>query len=264
MASGVQLAHSDMRALYLMLGECCELGREPQAWFRRFHERFSQLAGISRSVFFDGHIDAAHGRRGPDANDRVSLFGWPPADIIGIVQDFFDNNGITQDPAMQAWGQLAGRKATMARTQLADSHEWYNSPAYCDYYRALGIDQFIVSINPLGGGAVSMIWLWRNSGDAPFQERAVNLLYHAHAEMIRLAGEGRLTLPLQCEPSNLTLRQQHTLWLLGEGLTEKEVAAEMRLSVYTVHDHIKALHRTLGVGNRGELVAFAHSRMRGT
>src|SRR5262249_31224622 len=62
------------------------------------------------------------------------------------------------------------------------------------------------------------------------------------------------------EPSPLTTlpqRLREVLGLLSRGLSEKQVAADLDLSVHTVHDHVKALHRRLGVHSRGELLSLA-------
>jgi DNA-binding NarL/FixJ family response regulator len=42
---------------------------------------------------------------------------------------------------------------------------------------------------------------------------------------------------------------------LSRGRSEKEVAAALRLSPHTVHDHVKALYRHFGVHSRSELLA---------
>lgn len=50
-------------------------------------------------------------------------------------------------------------------------------------------------------------------------------------------------------------RLRETLAGLVEGLSEKELAAHMKLSQHTVHDYVKALYRRLGVQSRAELIA---------
>ena len=55
----------------------------------------------------------------------------------------------------------------------------------------------------------------------------------------------------------LTPREEAVLWHLVAGKKVPEIAAELHRSVYTVHDHVKSLHRKLGANNRGQLVARA-------
>jgi PAS domain S-box-containing protein len=53
----------------------------------------------------------------------------------------------------------------------------------------------------------------------------------------------------------LTPRQREVLDLLMTGLGEKDVAEKLFLSRHTVHNHVKAIYRALGVSSRAELFA---------
>lgn len=55
----------------------------------------------------------------------------------------------------------------------------------------------------------------------------------------------------------LTPREEAILWKLVAGKKVPQIASELHRSVYTVHDHVKSLHRKLGATNRGQLVARA-------
>jgi DNA-binding CsgD family transcriptional regulator len=55
----------------------------------------------------------------------------------------------------------------------------------------------------------------------------------------------------------LTPREEMVLWHLLSGKKVPEIAKALDRSVYTVHDHVKSLHRKLGANNRGQLVARA-------
>lgn len=54
-------------------------------------------------------------------------------------------------------------------------------------------------------------------------------------------------------------RLRQVAQLLAIGLSEKQVALRLRLSIHTVHDYVKQLHRKLGVSSRGELLALLYS-----
>ena len=58
-------------------------------------------------------------------------------------------------------------------------------------------------------------------------------------------------------PEPLTEREQTVLRFLSSGLSEREIARELYLSFNTVHTHVKALYRKLGVSSRAEAVARA-------
>jgi DNA-binding CsgD family transcriptional regulator len=57
--------------------------------------------------------------------------------------------------------------------------------------------------------------------------------------------------------ASLTPREQAVLWRLVAGMKVPQIAEELDRSMYTVHDHVKALHRKLNAKSRGELVAKA-------
>lgn len=59
--------------------------------------------------------------------------------------------------------------------------------------------------------------------------------------------------------SHLTPAQRRVYDLFLEGLTEKEVAVRLGLSIHTVHGHAKELYRSLSVSTRGELIAQSKS-----
>jgi len=52
--------------------------------------------------------------------------------------------------------------------------------------------------------------------------------------------------------NRLTLRQQNLMRLVASGLTNKEIAAELRLSEFTVKRHMSRILKRLGAHNRGE------------
>ncbi|MDY7107057.1 MAG: PAS domain-containing protein [Planctomycetota bacterium] len=64
-------------------------------------------------------------------------------------------------------------------------------------------------------------------------------------------------MPAQPPPAavKLTRRQQEVLDCLLGGLSNKEIARMLHISVHTVHNHVKAVHRAFGVSGRGELLA---------
>jgi DNA-binding CsgD family transcriptional regulator len=61
------------------------------------------------------------------------------------------------------------------------------------------------------------------------------------------------------ESYGLTHRETDIVRLLARGLSLKEIATELILSIHTVRDHTKAIYDKAGVNSRGELVATLFS-----
>lgn len=57
----------------------------------------------------------------------------------------------------------------------------------------------------------------------------------------------------------LTDRETEIVLLLASGLSPKEIAADLVLSVHTARDHVKMIYDKAGVTSRGELVAAVFS-----
>jgi DNA-binding NarL/FixJ family response regulator len=55
----------------------------------------------------------------------------------------------------------------------------------------------------------------------------------------------------------LTRREREILTLLGEGLSNKSIAAQLYLSVRTVEGHIANLYSKLGIHSRTEAILIA-------
>ncbi len=70
-------------------------------------------------------------------------------------------------------------------------------------------------------------------------------------------GVGRLRGNSRAE---LTPRQHEVLWLLAEGLSTDEIAAELSLATETVRNHVRGLLRALGVHSRLQAVAAGRRR----
>ena len=60
-------------------------------------------------------------------------------------------------------------------------------------------------------------------------------------------------------PADLSLREKEVLRLVGLGLTNREIARVMHLSVRTVETHRASVQRKLGTTRRADLVSFAAS-----
>lgn len=58
----------------------------------------------------------------------------------------------------------------------------------------------------------------------------------------------------------MTFREVEVLRLIGEGLTNQEIADELTLSLYTVKSHVRSILEKMGAKNRWEAAAIAKER----
>jgi DNA-binding CsgD family transcriptional regulator len=87
-----------------------------------------------------------------------------------------------------------------------------------------------------------------------------SLLRRTGARVPRPLRDAR-ALPARLREAGVTAREAEVLALVGEGLSNAEIAARLVLSERTVEHHIGWLRRKLGVESRSQMVAYvARSR----
>lgn len=59
--------------------------------------------------------------------------------------------------------------------------------------------------------------------------------------------------------TELSPRLLQIMQCLAAGCSEKEIALSLKLSVHTVHEYVKQIHRRFDVHSRGELLAWWYS-----
>jgi DNA-binding CsgD family transcriptional regulator len=106
-----------------------------------------------------------------------------------------------------------------------------------------------------------VIAVYRAWGDPPFTEEDRDLVHRYHQAIRRsLRTPDEVLFRLAAE--QLSPRARTVLDHLLAGSTEKEAAKDLYLSVHTVHQYVKDIHRTFEVSSRGELVSRWHRRAR--
>ncbi len=113
----------------------------------------------------------------------------------------------------------------------------------------------IYSVLPTPGGSASVIALHQSRpAQLRWGNRELNLVDLLHPEL-RWLTQPIPTRPSQPREADLSPRQRQTLSLLLRGMSEKQIAGELQLSVHTVHVYVKSIYRNFQVSTRSELLA---------
>ena len=186
--------------------------------------------------------------------------------------------------ALAAAGRADEARAVLRQAEaLPDLARWYPRPVMVAAGRALldgdadGVDAAIaaapgpmpfsvatmriISALVLGGGA-RIRWLreavdiYEASGATAYRERARRLLRDAGGPVPRRR-TAAAAVPAELAASGVTAREAEVLRLLGEGLSNADIAAKLYLSVRTVETHVSSLLAKLQARSRGQLTAIS-------
>jgi len=257
-----RLRADDVAAAYRLLGECLELGADARVWQRHMLSELCRLVG-----FWVGVAGEVRPTRDGLASDLPTMLdvGWDDSERRRVAA-FLSSGEYPPDEycrriARAYVGGQAG-ELTRSRQQLIDDTDWFRS-ATCYAHRRMGTGDMVMSLTRTPGRNPALgVGFNRAVGDRPIRRREAGVI----ELFCRLArpylGRG---LALCGEPgiAELSPRRRQVLAGLLDGLAEKQIAAQLDLSVPTVHEHVTALYRHFGVASRGELLALFLRRRNG-
>ena len=252
----------DVSRVLRLVREVCDLWDDPEAWREHLLHGACSLLNAKVGMMLTEHEGKMYhfGRLAV-----TSVVGVPPhlrtlveptisqmqdRDYQDVSENFVP--GVTklyEDFLRQGW-------VTTPRSQMADEATYHAAPYYQNFRKPLDCDDYVVSIRmvdvPLRPEGITID---RAHGDHAFGPREVAVLKLLHDEVgpligVRLATEGHL-----CR-DGLSKRLRETLSLLLKGLSEKQVAGKLDLSIKTVHDYVGMLYKHFQVSSRGELLAY--------
>lgn len=246
----------DLRVIYRLVGECRELGDDPAVWRRHLIARLASLTGAEFGVAGDlGVCDGS-----PRRDLGIADWGWSN----GFNRDgwlemlrVFQHNPL-YNPLMNAYIDRMRPEGgvCLGRTEMIPDHDWYRSDYFRSLHRVIGVDATLVCFRAVPGTAdeFSEIYLARRMGERDFSARDRAMVLEAHVEIAPLVGRSlaRFSDP---RPSALAPRVRQVLKCLLEGDSDKQVAARLGISRYTVNQYVKVIFQHFGVESRPELLA---------
>ncbi len=255
MSKSQRLRHSDLKAIYRLIGDCLDLGADPLAWRRRLLEGMRRLAG-GRVAYIVGLVGFP--RPGVRAAEMVhlGLEGPRQSDLFAEHFAFMARGG--EDSMLTAFAALPhDRLQSRSHDQMVDVGQWRRSESYQRYHREMDMEPGVLSMFPLRVGGVRYhhtLSVRRCVGERSFSRRDVRVLDCLHHELAPQIGR-RLAAANEPSASTLPPRLQQTLQGLLDGLSEKQIAERLGISPATLHEYVTKLYRRFGVRGRNELMA---------
>jgi DNA-binding CsgD family transcriptional regulator len=257
MSNSASLRLQDCRAIYRLAGECRELGDDRNAWRQHF---LAQLGGlVGADLGFCPEMGGFPNGRPTDLGVAVWGFedGFNQA-VTAELQDVVERDPTTYGAVLAYFRRLARDDGVcLSRREIIADREWYRSTSYQVVHSPLGVDHVLWCFRSIPGGAgdeFSGVILERAIGRRDFSGRDRLVVREAHAAVAPLVG-GPLARFADPSPRDLAPRVQDVLACLLEGDGDKQVAARLRLSAYTVNQYTKVIFRHFGVQGRSELLA---------
>src|SRR5262249_29038330 len=144
----------------------------------------------------------------------------------------------------------------LPRADLVRDREWYTSFCYQTCLRTLGADASIFCMRPIPGALddYNVLYLLRPVGERDFKGRQRAIAAEARGLAAPLLG-GPLAGLHEPAPTELPARLRQVLRCLLEGDSDKQIAARLGISWYTVNQYTKIIYRRFGVSARSELLA---------
>ncbi len=143
---------------------------------------------------------------------------------------------------------------TMLRTDLYDAQLWKATKMHANL-GAGGCDEWVHCVRYSGSETWSSLWMIRRIGEPPFLPADQQLLDLAMGSIPWLEATLDNSLPVESSVA-LTARQRIVLMMQLDGLSRKEIADRLQITVDTVGDHTKKIHEHFDVTSAGELAAL--------
>jgi hypothetical protein len=257
MATSQRLRLRDLRRLYQLLGECCELGTDPVAWQQHVVEQLPVLFGGQVGQYGEYRVIAPPFRE-PFWLEVLSMTdgGWATPSDRKVLEDHLAT-GRPEDGPHITPDLLDRRLRTLTWSEIQGRCAWLGSEFFKLYVRGGHLDDGLFAHHRIAPGHFRWMFTIRALGDRPFDQRERRLMAHFNRELALLWGT-RLAGSDQPSVAELPRRLRHVLVCLLEGDSEKQAARKLGISSHTVHDYVKQLHARFGARSRGELLSRCH------
>lgn len=253
---------NDVSRMLRLVREVCDRWDDPQAWREHLLNGACSLLDAKVGMMLTEHEGTRYQFGRLTVTSVVGVAPHMKMLVQPVVSEMQDREhqdvsdhfvpGIIRlhaDFLRQGW-------VTMPRCEMTDETAYHAAPYYLKSRKPLGCDDYIVSIRMVDvPRRPEGITIDRAHGERAFGAREVAILKLLHDEIGPLVGVRLATEEHLCR-DGLSKRLRETLSLLLHGLSEKQVAGKLDLSVKTVHEYVGMLYKHFQVSSRGELMAY--------
>jgi DNA-binding CsgD family transcriptional regulator len=247
---------TDIRSAYLLAGECRELGDEPKLWREHYARGLSRLIGCDLALVVE-----TRDCLGPKPVDLgVAEWGWENGySRTGWAAALAEFERNPQYPiGLGSYiRRLAGEDGVVhTRLDLVPDREWQPSFENQFVHRSCGFGEFVWCFRSIPGqpGVFSGVMAAKPPRKPDFNPRERAALAEAQRAVALLVG-GPLSRFSEPSPLGLPPRVRQVLKCFLEGDSDKQAAARLGISRFTVNEYAKQIHRHFGVSSRAELLA---------
>lgn len=257
MADSTCISLDDVRAITRIIGECRELGDDPYVWRQHFLSSLGHLVGAE--LMLGGEVGGAIAGdvRVPGGTAWGFEHGFKLEGYLALGEIFAEGPMKSEMFSTLINNVVAKPETgtTFARQQVLSDHEWDRSFDKRRICASLGNEDCLHSLHPTEkADYFDSITVGRAPGRRKFGEREVALVQLVHSEVARMVG-GALAEFHEPAPSQLPPRVRQVLHCLLEGDGDKQIAARLELSIYTVNQYTKTIFVHFHVNSRQELLA---------
>lgn len=250
------LRSRDLRAIFELAHDARDLGDDTGVWRRHWFAGIARLIGADIAVGGElaGLMDEAPRTLG--SVDWGWEHGFDRAGWLRALELMRDDPAYS--PMMIEYGRrLRGREAlALSRTDMVADRDWYSSVECDQVFRTMGTDHHVWACATLPGCNIETdggVYA-RATGRRDFSGRDKAVIAAAQATIVRWVG-GPLARFDEPSPAALPPRVRAVLRCVLEGDSDKQIAARLKISKYTVNQYTRVIYTHFGVVSRAELLA---------
>lgn len=254
---------NETQRLTRLVCECIELGTDPLLWRRHLAHGLTQLIPETVALVYEMQPPTASRESGENGhatdagaglNPTLIDYGWTDEGAREAFHAYLASGDAAENPLL---GVVMSRDDAHLETsafEVEPAPVWHANPV-ADYMVAARVEfDCLTHASLRSSNRREVLTLHRHLGSAAWSKRERVL-----ARLLFRSLQPHLGSPLSPigEPSVLDLPPRALVVLDGflRGLSSKQVAAERDLSIHTVNEYAKLIHRHFGLQSRGELLA---------